>query len=320
MTTANDLINDALEMLGIKSPGEPDDAADQDRMFIILNALLDELAAEQVFVYGMTIINVALTINKGSYTIGESGTPDITAQRPPTIAMGPNAATLSSPSRGINYAVNDTGTITVGSGNATYIITAVAPGGAVSGYRLTNAGTAYATNAAATTAPGGPQPGVGTGFVLSITASGGAILASALVGTVIGAPVEVVSSIEFKAMAAYAPAAGLPDTLNYLDSYPTGTLKILPAPSSVLTLTFQAWSRITAFPTLVTAYTLAVGVFDALRQNLAVSGKTYFRDAQIDPLIVQAATVSRAFLRFQSINSRAMLDRFQLPTNPAKPT
>lgn len=320
MTSANELIDDALEMLGIKSPGDPNDAADQDRMLFVLNALLDELAAEQVFVYGMSQINVALVVNQGSYTIGESGGPTISAPRPPAIAMGPNAAALSSPARGVNYAVNDTGTVTTGSGDATYTISAVAPGGAVAGYNLTSNGTAYTSDAATPTATGGHQPGIGSGFLLNITASDGPITASVLVGSVIGAPVNVVSAIEFKASAAYAPTAGQPDTLNYTDGYSTGTLKVLPAPSAILTLTFQAWARITSFPTLFTAYNLVVGVLDALRQNLAVSGKTYFRDAQIDPLIVQSAVVSRAFLRYQSINSRAMLDRFQLPTNPAKPS
>lgn len=233
-TTANDLIDDALEMLGVKSPGDPTDAADQQTMLLVLNALLDELAAEQVFVYGTTALSLTLTINRGIYTIGNTGAPDINAPRPPAIAMGPNAASLLR--TGVTY------------------------------------------------------------------------------------PLNVVSAIEYKAALANAPVPGTPNTLNYTDGYPLGTLKLLPVPAVVYALTFQSWVRILSFPTLTTGYTLAVGVFDCLRQNLAVSGKTYFRDAAIDPLIIQAAVVSRAFLRLQSINSRAMLDRFQLPTNPAKPS
>lgn len=319
VVTAHDLIQDALEMLGVGSPGETNAASDENRCLIILNGLLDELAAEQVFVNSETEVTTSLTISKAVYTVGLNGA-DIAAPRPQTIAYGESAAAVSSPGLGIDYEVNDTGTITVGSANATYIITAIAPGGAVAGFRLTNPGTAYATNAAATTATGGPQPGDGTGLLISITAGGGPITASALVGSVIGAPVQVVSMIEFQSLAAYAPSPGQPNTLYFKPAFPLAIVNLLPAPSSILNLTFLAWARIVSFPTLTTGYSLAAGVFDALRQNLAMSAKTYFRDAQIDPLIMQAATVSRAFLRFQSINSRAMLDRFQLPTNPAKPT
>lgn len=318
MTTARDLIQDALEMLGVFSPGENLDAADAARSLLVLNALMDELAAENIFVNSVNQINLGLTIAKPTYTVGSIGA-DVTASRPYTIAYGEDAANVSSPGRGSGYEINDTGIISVGSSNATYIITAIVPGGAVAGYSLTNNGTAYSTNAAATTATGGPQPGEGTGFQLSITASGGAITASTFVGSVIGAPVQVVSMIEFQSLAAYTPSAGQPNTLYYRPSFPLGLLNLLPTPNAALTLSFQAWQRILNFPTLDTSFSLAVGVYDALRQNLAASVKTYFRDAQIDPMIIQAAAASRAFLRYQSINSRALMNRFVLPTNPQKP-
>lgn len=318
-TTARDLIQDALEMLGVYSAGETGDAADSDRMLFVLNALMDELAAENIFVNGQTPVSKLLTVAKANYSIGNSGTPDITAPRPLTIAYGQNAATVSSPGRGLGYAVNDTGIVNVGSANATYIVTSIVSGGAVSGYVLTNAGTAYTTNAAAATATAGPQPGVGTGFLLSITGSGGAITASTFVGSVIGDPVQVMSMIEYQSLLAYGPSPGQPTALYYTPSFPLGIVNLLPTPLTALTITFKAWIRIVSFPTLETGYDLAVGVLDALRENLAVAAKTYFRDAQIDPLILISAAASRAFLRYQSINSRAALNRFTLPTNPQKP-
>lgn len=318
MITARDLIQDAMEMLGVFAPGEEIDAADADRMLFVLNALLDELAAENIFVNGMTDRTTALVVAKLAYTIGLDGA-DITAQRPLAIAYGQSSSSVSSPERGIGYAVNDTGIINVGSANATYIVTRIASGGAVAGYNLTNAGTTYNSNAAAPTITGGPRPGSGTGFVLDITASAGPITASSLVGSVIGAPVNVVSMIEYQSLKAYMPPPGQPNTLYYNPSFPLGTLNVLPAPSTILNLTFSAWSRIVDFATLETGYELAVGVLDALRENLACAGKTYFRDAQIDPMILQSAAASRAFLRYQSINSRALMNRFVLPTNPAKP-
>lgn len=318
MTTARDLIQDAMEMLGVFAPGEVIDAADADRMLFVLNSLLDELAAESIYINGMTDLTTMLQTAKPAYTVGLNGA-DITTRRPLTVAYGQSSGSVSSPGRGIGYAVNDTGYVLTGSSDASYIITKVAHGGAVAGYALTNMGTAYATTSPSPTIAGGSQPGSGNGFVLSIAASGGPIQASAFVGSVIGAPIDIVSMIEFQSLKAYDPPSGQPDTVWYKPSYPLGVIHVLPAPSSSLNLTVSAWSRIVGFPTLDSGYELSVGVLDALRDNLAAAAKTYFRDAQIDPMILQSATVSRTFLRYQSLTSRAMMNRFVVATNPQKP-
>lgn len=71
---------------------------------------------------------------------------------------------------GSGYAVNDTGSISAGIGDALYIITSVGAGGAVTGYTLTAAGTKYVVANGVATADGGAQPGVGTGFTVNISA------------------------------------------------------------------------------------------------------------------------------------------------------
>lgn len=82
---------------------------------------------------------------------------------------GPIAtATLGAGSAG--YAPNDTGTITTGSGDATYKVLTVGGGGAVLTFQITGAGTSYATGNGQATAVGGAQPGVGAGFTVNITA------------------------------------------------------------------------------------------------------------------------------------------------------
>jgi hypothetical protein len=319
MTTATELIQDALEMLGVYAPGETVTAADSARSLFILNALLDELASQNIFIYQTTQQVALLAPTQATYTIGEVGA-NVTAPRPQRIAYGDSGASLSSPGLGSGYKVNDTGSVTGGGGTGgTYIITSVAPGGIVSSFNIAAEGADYTTNASAATATGGAQPGSGTGFLISITAAGGAITESALVGSVFGAPVNVVSAIEFQAFAANSPPNGMPDTLNYNPTYPMGTLNVLPAPSAAFTLSFTSWLRLTRFPNLTAPFTFAVGVLDALRITLAVYAKTYFRDAQIDPIIVQAAAMSKDFLRYQSLNSRAMLNRFTLVSNPRKP-
>lgn len=71
---------------------------------------------------------------------------------------------------GLGYASNDTGTITTGSGDATYRVLSVGAGGAVSHLVVVNRGTAYTTGAGQATATGGTQPGVGVGLTVNITA------------------------------------------------------------------------------------------------------------------------------------------------------
>jgi hypothetical protein len=257
-------------------------------------------------------------VGKASYQIGTAAGADVDAQRPQTITYGGGAAALSSVGRGINYALNDTGTITGGTGDATYIVTSVGVGGAVTGVNLLTPGTTYTTNAANPTEAGGLQPGEGTGLVLSTTASSGPISAITLVGDVVDEPVNVVSQIEFQALAANNPANGTPNTAVYNPSFPNGTITVLPTPAAPLTLTFTGWYRLARFPNLVADYILAVGALDCLRDNLAVYAKTYYREAQIDPVIVMRAAQSKDFLRYQAQTSRAMFNRFTLSTRPQK--
>lgn len=232
MTTALDLIQDAMEMLGIYAPGETISTADAARCLFVLNALIDELAAAHIFLYALNTQSVTLAQGTAVYSIGPSNAPNIVAARPDKITRGPGAA--------------------------------------------------------------------------SVTISGTT------------SPVNVVSSIEYQAYLAANPASGTPDTLWYNPTYPQGSLTLLPTPSATGTLSFTAWQRIAAFAGLTNGFTLAPGVLDGLRDNLAVSAKTYFRDAALDPIIIQRAMASRDWLRYQGQTSRAMFNRFVLSSNPQK--
>ena len=75
-------------------------------------------------------------------------------------------------SGGTGYAVNDTGTLTAGGANATYIVNTVSAG-VVLTYTITGAGTGYFSGLSAT-ATGGAQPGVGVGLTIFVdTVAGG---------------------------------------------------------------------------------------------------------------------------------------------------
>lgn len=81
--------------------------------------------------------------------------------------FGPiNAIAVNTP--GTGYAVNDTGTINGGTGDATYQVISIGAGGAVTGISVLSSGTRYATATAVTTTDGGSQPGVGTGLKVNI--------------------------------------------------------------------------------------------------------------------------------------------------------
>jgi hypothetical protein len=74
---------------------------------------------------------------------------------------------------GTGYAIGDTGTVTTGNGDATYIVNTVGMVGNVQTYTLTAAGTGYSNGANIPTATGGGQPGAGVGFTLDIATAGG---------------------------------------------------------------------------------------------------------------------------------------------------
>lgn len=315
--SANGLIQDALEMLGVYNPGEPLESADVARGFFVLNSMMDELSAKSIFVNQALPQALTLVANTASYTIGPVGA-SITAPRPSMIQMGPAQASLSSTGRGKKYALNDTGVISGGTGDATYRITGVQDGGAVSAILLTFGGTSsYTTNPTAATTTGGAQPGVGTGLVLSTTVGGGVVTAIALTGAVIGQPVDIISDIEASAQAAYAAAAGYPTSLNYKPTFPLGTLSVIPTPSAAYNLFFQSWLRLIQWPSLFTEYTMATGVIEGLRGNLAIACKTYWSDSQLDPIIPVRAGQALDFMRYQGIGSRAMMKRFVNNSNPA---
>jgi hypothetical protein len=85
-----------------------------------------------------------------------------------TYSNGP-ILTASLGAGGTGYAANDTGTITTGTGDATYKVLTVGALGAVLTFQITGGGTAYAPANGVATATGGAQPGVGINLTVNIT-------------------------------------------------------------------------------------------------------------------------------------------------------
>lgn len=82
MAKVRDLFQAALEELGVYEPGEPINAADIDRCLQTANELLDSWSNESLTCFAILEESFPLVVSQAQYTIGETGTPDISAVRP----------------------------------------------------------------------------------------------------------------------------------------------------------------------------------------------------------------------------------------------
>lgn len=73
MTTALDIINRSMRLLGVYSIGETPSADESADFLRALNAMLDSWANENLFVFAKTLDVVPLVANQPSYTVGPSG-------------------------------------------------------------------------------------------------------------------------------------------------------------------------------------------------------------------------------------------------------
>ena len=232
MPAAQDLVQDALEMLGIYAPGETMSSADAARGLSSLNIIIDEFASQQLFIYQFVPVSFETIIKNPMYGIGQGAGATVNTARPSQVVTGEQEASIT-----------------------------------ISGTKT---------------------------------------------------EINVVSAIEFKSLAGYAPAAGTPDTLWYNPTYPNGTVNLLPTPTAVGTVLFNAWEILQSFANLDTKASLAVGVQEVLTDMLAVKLKSYFSEGVLNQVVAARAMGARDILRYQSMKSRATFNRYALSTNPAK--
>lgn len=92
MTTALDIITDALGILNVYAAGEAISDADAEQCLTRLNDMMDSWSNESLACYAILEQSVALVAGKSTYTIGTSGGADINATRPLRLIEGPGAA------------------------------------------------------------------------------------------------------------------------------------------------------------------------------------------------------------------------------------
>lgn len=101
-STAGQLIQSALERIGAYAPGQSMNAADSARGLDQLNKLLDSLSNESLNCFAISEVSFIMTPGKTSYTIGTTGTPDISSVRPLRLREGDGSA-YAQDSNGNNY-------------------------------------------------------------------------------------------------------------------------------------------------------------------------------------------------------------------------
>jgi hypothetical protein len=121
-------------------------------------------------------------------------------------------------------------------------------------------------------------------------------------------PLDVVPQTTWNLIGQRFVNSNLPDTLFYDPQYPLGIINIFPVPNISYNIFFDSYLQLTEFANLTTQINLPPGYKTAFQDNLAVYMKPHFADAQIDPLVIQAAMKSKGNIK--RTNMRQMVARY----------
>lgn len=102
MTTGQDIIAGALRLISSVTPGETIPGDEINNGLIVLNQMLAAWSTENLMIPFTVVDTFPLVVGKESYTIGQSGSPDISTVRPDEIVYAWLTDTVS----GIDYPIN----------------------------------------------------------------------------------------------------------------------------------------------------------------------------------------------------------------------
>lgn len=100
---------------------------------------------------------------------------------------------------------------------------------------------------------------------------------------------EVVPQEKWNLIGLKTNTSNIPDTLFYDPQFPLGIINVFPVPNIAYTMYWDSYLQLVNFANLSSTMALPPGYKRAFTTNLAVCLKPYFRDAQIDPLIILEA-------------------------------
>ena len=103
MTTALNIITDALELIGIYGPGDQLSAADANKGLSVLNDMMDSWSNESLACFANSTQSFPLVVNQSQYTVGPGG--NINGTRPLRVIDAPGSAYLLD-QFGNNYPMN----------------------------------------------------------------------------------------------------------------------------------------------------------------------------------------------------------------------
>ena len=216
MSTAQDLIQAALEELGVYATGEVVTAADFNRGLWVLNGMLDSWSNESLFCYAIQETSFPLVVGQAAYTLGPGG--QINAPRPLRVITGPGAAYIQD-SNNNNY------------------------------------------------------------------------------------PVNVIPRDTWNQIGLRTNTSNIPDTMFFDPQFPLAIINIFPVPLLSYTMFFDAYLQLVDFATLTQVLSLPPGYQDAIQHNLAIRLQPFFKDAQINPIIAELASQTKAAVKRTNIRS-----------------
>lgn len=114
-------------------------------------------------------------------------------------------------------------------------------------------------------------------------------------------PVEVVPQDRWNLIGNRMVTSQIPDTLFYDPQFPLGLINIFPTPSITYTLFWDSYMQLTQFANLMSVLSLPPGYEDAIVNNLTIRLKPHFKGAQIDPIIIELASQTKAAIKRTNI-------------------
>jgi len=116
-------------------------------------------------------------------------------------------------------------------------------------------------------------------------------------------PVAVIPRDKWNMIGLRTNTSNIPDTLFYDPQFPLGIINIFPVPLITYTVFFDAYLQISDFASLVTVMSLPRGYEAAIYNNLAIWLKPFFKDANIDPIIIELASLTKGTIKRNNIRS-----------------
>ena len=113
--------------------------------------------------------------------------------------------------------------------------------------------------------------------------------------------VDVIPQDQWNMLGNRTVTSNIPDTIFYDPQYPLGIINVYPTPSIGYTLYFDSYLQLSEFSSLSTTVSFPPGYVRAIKSNLAIEVKPGFKDAQIDPIIVEVASRSIAAIKRSNI-------------------